>query len=169
MNPEELYIEAKPILYSMLHKFIRRYGGDFEELLSLCHLHFMEIVRKTRSPYQKEKGSQFTTWLRLVLWYKLQNDREKEILTSCKNLPPEEIGQKGKQEYLTDLKDSLSQEAKSVLSLILNTPEELVEMIQQKGGYNKRVKKCLEDFLCLHYHWSRRKVQRVFREIQENL
>lgn len=55
--------QVEKLLYHTIHKFRRRYGGEFDDYLGLAHLCFMRAFRK-----HDHRQAKFGTWAAYLLW-----------------------------------------------------------------------------------------------------
>jgi len=87
---------------------------------------------------------------------------EVEIMLEDDSLNPEQILLK------KDAADSLSEEARYLLNMILDTPKEFAGMLYTKT-YMKTSSSKVKNFLRTQLHWSNLQVNRVFKEIKTYL
>ncbi len=164
---QETYKEMELLVYDTVHKFRRRYGGDFEELNSEANLIFM----KACSTYNPEKG-QFSTWLVFLLRNGLIDNLKKRIKDSQHVTygDIDEHRQDGSHQnhFLINLKDQLKEESKDVLSLILDMPKDLEAMTLLRGGHPSNLRSSLRDYL-LEYGWTVNQIKNSFLDIKKAL
>jgi len=89
-------------------------------------------------------------------------EHETEIMIADDTYNPEKILLK------KDAFDSLSDEAKYLLRIILDAPQELIEVLYTQK-YKKTSKARIKKFLLKCLHWNRLKVNKAFREIKKYL
>ncbi len=89
-------------------------------------------------------------------------EHETEIMIADDTYNPEKILLK------KDAFDSLSDEAKYLLRIILDAPQELIEVLYTQK-YKKTSKARIKKFLLKRLHWNRLKVNKAFREIKKYL
>lgn len=114
---------------------------DKEELRSISYLAFVKANKK----YNKDK-SKFSTWLtmwirsEIIRWIK-QNDKYNKN-SSLSGLMREDCYQDKRNDLLRSIEfksliSSLSEEAKTVINVIFNTPMEFVEMFGKDNIMNR--------------------------------
>src|SRR5476651_2599406 len=64
----ETYDDVAELVYDTCWKFKRRYGGDFDDLLSQANLAFMESYGSYQTKYR------FSTWVRTIVWNRLLDE-----------------------------------------------------------------------------------------------
>lgn len=65
------YQEVELLIFDTVHSFRRRYGGDFQELLSEARVAFCESYITYDDDYP------FSTWVRFKCWTRLLEDRRR--------------------------------------------------------------------------------------------
>lgn len=174
----ETYQDVQRLIWKTVYEFQRRYGGEFDELMSTANLAFAISYNK----HDPAKSS-FVTWVRNYVWYTLMNDRRPDIIhpvallgendVDVKQTPveidPFEISLIDPSEAaISDLFDMVGEDAAEVLGLVLNTPDDLHFRIMQKGGTPGNWRSTVREHL-LKLGWGAERVRESFREIQEAL
>ena len=114
----------------------------------------------------------FSEWTYIAAWNAMQENipicstdldefemNQVEILIADDSMNPETTLLK------KDAQESLSEEAKYLLDLILNTPKEFAGMLYT-SKYMRTSASKVKTFLRNQLHWSNLKINRVFREIK---
>jgi len=159
---KETYEDLKNLLYQTAHKFQKMHGGDFEELVSIANLSFVEAYKS----YSPEAGA-ITTWVRFCVWHNMLDHLDKEI--KSKRTRAEDKEQKiTHHRPLIDFLDDLSNESEQIINLVLSTPPELQTLIDDTGGEIKLMKKTISKYL-QSIGWGRKKIKRAFVEIRDAL
>lgn len=153
----QTYYDVQNMLYDIAHKFLRKYGGDFEELVSQANLYFMTAYNSFSS-----KKSNFTTWCYFIVWKGLLNERQKEIKT---NYIPCDTNGYDEDGCFIDFIDELSEDSKIIVGLILDTPNDLKILIERKGGTLPKVKTVIREHLN-ELGWSMKRITESFSEIR---
>lgn len=156
------YTDVEKLIYKLIHKFIRRYGGDFEELKSVANYAFVQAYDEWDS-----KKSSFST---TVSWYvnmHLLNELRDRIKRSSrvqyKNITGRDANYR--QRHFANLLDTLSDDAKEVAKLVIKAPAELIDAMD----YGELTpKKALRNYL-LGLQWSKSRIVQSFNEIREAL
>ena len=171
MDAEKLFYEVENLLKYLSHRFIKRFGGDFDEVLSEANLGFVQAFQT----FNPDKGAKFSTWVHLKVWRKLQ-----EIYRSQKRLQnlefttnTEELWQGANLKRL-DTQNwricwdkiperikplDLSEDANTIIRLVLQSPKEFF-------GSGKKPKKLLRRTLTTKFGWSPARIFQSFLEIQ---
>lgn len=164
---QETYEEMELLIYDIVHKFQRRYGGDFEELKSEGHVIFM----KACNTYDPAKG-QFSTWLVFLLKNGMIDNLKKRIKNSQHviygNTDEHKQGGTGQDHFLVNLKDRLQEESKDILKLILDMPKDLEAMVLERGGKPRNLRSSLRDYL-VSCGWTIKQVNASFLDIKQAL
>ena len=85
----QAYQSTEKLIYKTIWDFVRKYGGDSEDLLSICHEAF--ITAYNTHDITKTK---FTTWIRNCLWWAMYRFQfqEKKRTNRQHNTPIEDLG-----------------------------------------------------------------------------
>lgn len=116
----ETYRDVDKLIYRIIHNFIKRYGGEFDDLLSMCNEAFVEAYIT-----HNHTLASFTTWLVPKLWHKMLREKHKEIVR-CRRIPAVEhideitIPQRSHQEsQMPGFIERLSKDGKVLVSCAL--------------------------------------------------
>src|ERR1700733_13680315 len=85
MTKDEQYESVRPLILHTIKAFKRRYGGEFNELLSEANEAYMDAVQD----YNQEL-SKFSTWVRTKVWLFLKTNHIKKYRPKFKQ--PETLG-----------------------------------------------------------------------------
>lgn len=133
VDPEEVFPQVEKMIYSCAWKFSKQYPITFEEAKSEAYFAFV----KSCYDYKPESGSKFSTWCYYWVWCKLKDlitARSKDPLV-CVEIDDDlcgeavDLSEEFKQE-LAEIKLDLSDTANDILSLLLETPAELLEGVR---------------------------------------
>jgi hypothetical protein len=123
--------DVKLLVYKTVHLFIKRYGGDFDELVGESHMMYM------RACEGYDGRSSFPTYVRWVVWHDLQELLRKAMRRNGKvvfgDIDPNQHGYHSTFDY-AEFFDELSEDAKVVVGLVMDTPQELVNTMIARGG-----------------------------------
>lgn len=192
-NASETYEECKTLIHSVVWKVIRRYGGDFEELMSEANSAFMDA-------YQTFDGSSaFTSWLHTRVWFscvsfvrdrlgeqsrykplsmresvggipcEVNIDRPDRVGTSagfadpCDGIPDRRSAWKA-----DDLLEELGEGARLVVSLTLETPADLERVSQAKGAQPRNLRSSIRQYLA-EMGWTAVRIAESFNEVRRAL
>lgn len=174
----ETYRDVERLIWKTVYEFQRRYGGEFDELLSTANLAFA-ISYNTHDPGK----SSFVTWVRNYIWYTLMNDRRPALQHPVAFLGDHDVDVKStspepdpfetalidpSETAIADLFDLVSEDAAEVLGLVLNAPASLQARVMQKGGTPMNWRSTVREHL-LALGWGAKRVNESFREIKEAL
>jgi len=156
----ETYQDLQNLIYYTIHKFIKTYGGEFDELLSISNYYFVKYG------YGKHNGkSNIASWTTFCIWRGMLEHQRKQAIAHRRRPEDFKIAQYPPSNRI-DIIDELSEDAKHILSLVFKTPEELLTTIQNKGGSTKQVKPVLRRHL-LKIGWSAKQIRESFNQITE--
>lgn len=141
VDPETQFPQVEKMLYKLAWKFANQYPVTFEEAKSEAYFAFMLACQN----YNPKKGK-FSTWCYFSVWCKLKDmvmkgasdpltfvEIKEELLGEA---PPE------KAESL-DMVEDLSEDAREIISLIVETPQEILNEVSSPKTLLKRVKSFL--------------------------
>jgi DNA-directed RNA polymerase specialized sigma subunit len=125
INPEAELPKVQKLIYAMAHKFSSTYPISYEECLSEGYWAFMRACEK----FQPDRGMKFSSWVYSRVWYGLKDlvtKRSKDPITFIE-IDEDLFGEAPavKSESLEMIED-LSQDAREIISLLMETPEEIM-------------------------------------------
>ncbi len=73
----QTYNEVRKLVFHTCHKFAAQYGrgDDWDEMVGEANLAFCLAVQR----YKRNRGSKFSSWVRLHVWYRLLDLRKSQI------------------------------------------------------------------------------------------
>ena len=149
VDPEEVFPQVEKMIYSQAWKFAKQYPIPFEEARSNAYASFMEACAR----YNPHRKAKFSTWCNFLIWCNLMTEvtrRAKEPIVFVEIVDEEVAGaapllSESFAELMEDVKASLSEDAKTILSLLLETPADLLGGIRPTPKQlMTRVKKALK-------------------------
>lgn len=162
----ETYEDVKLLVWHSVHAFHRKYGdlyGTREELFSEGCLGF-SIAYKLYNP---AKGS-FPTYVRTVVGHTLlelvRSETKRRVRFNTTS--DVEIADHPRSFSLTDFLDEISEDARAIVSLVLDTPRDLQRVVHKEG--RKDVKYTLRQYLD-GMGWEEERVENAFSEISTAL
>ena len=178
---DETYEDVEKLIYWHAHRFIQGHGGEFEELVSIANQVFMDSYEQ----FDISKGVDFSTYLGINIvrrfqdnyWYEKkrempsldwQNEFESEGGTFKKFASDVEDYRCTTKFSFEDFTEEMSEDAKTVIRLAIDTPAELAEVAFGKGGDPRNWRSTIRDFLC-SMGWSYERVSRTFEEVRGSL
>ena len=172
MNPDTIAVDIdqtyqtyKNLIYKSIHTFLKTHGGDFDELLSICHEAFMEAVRT-----HQESQSSLGTWLwNMTQWKMLSLLNQKQPPTipidHCAHKIP---CRKDTAAEWADFLEGLSDDAKYITAAALDTPFEVLEAARAKGRRPISVRLTIRA-ACKAAGWQHKRIRNAFAEIRKAL
>lgn len=170
----DTYKEVERLIWNEIHSFRRTYGYHFDEddLLSEAN----EAFLKAYNTFDEDKGK-FSTYLTIciyrrfldVMYNKQQQNRLRTVsldTTSTDGSLHETISAKQElgfnfEEYV----EGWTEDSKTILRLILQTPTELSELVSGKGGEPRNWRSSIREYL-LACGWDWYRVSDTYKEIR---
>ena len=149
------YEDVLPMLRSQVHKQRSKFGGEMDELLSDCGLHFVET-------YNKWQGRRGNCSYKTYLWHTINNrfiDAGRKKNRQPTTVEIQEGDKVTERSWLTDL----SEDARTIVQLICDTDG----LNEEKG--KARDKKNLLRSMLRGIGWSAERIGDSFLEIVEAL
>lgn len=162
---EETYLEVKPVILAAVRDIYKRFGGNFDDILSDANTAFLEAYES----WEPEKSS-FTSWLRLRIFSTTVNN----LRHSCRD--------HARYEHVDDsqltrptgsfdpksLLEELTEDARIVVQLTLETPAELEAVVRAKGGQPRNLRSSLRSYLA-EMGWTACRIAESFNEVRRVL
>lgn len=149
------YPEVEGLAKWLVGKFRRRYGGDYDELISACHLAYCRAVHR----FDPGKGVKFATYFSRAAVLNMKNVIRTELRKRRCRLSPTKflcgIPDYRSQFDLNGLLENLSEDAATVLRLTLD--------LEGRGG-RKGLRKALQGM-----GWAAARCREAIREVWEVL
>jgi len=160
----QTYYDVENLIYDIVWRFQKRYGGEFEELFGEANLIFIKVYET-----YKEAKAAFSTWLCFCIWKglldKLKIDRRYEGVSICYDEYYEEPITFSSFS-ITDLLDSVSEDSKTIIKLICNPPKILQEQTLKKGTLPRNFRSTLRQYLQEEMEWTKETIRDSFIEIR---
>ena len=163
---------------------IRQYGGDFDEAMSDANIAFLDAFDSYNG------SSAFTTWVRTRVWYALITSARKkaeERGRRTRNLADEKVrgipcssgvGEDGASMFdvpdrsrcsrLREVIEELGEDARIVVQLVVETPAELEQVWEAKGGQPRNLRTSIRQYLA-DAGWTAARIAESFFEIRRVL
>jgi RNA polymerase sigma factor (sigma-70 family) len=163
----ETYQDVERLIWDVVHKFYAKHGpqyGDRQELFSEACIGFMIAYRV----YNPAKGS-FPTYVRMVanhtLLEHMRNETKRRVrLDTTSELEPVDTHPTFS---VAEFLDEVSEDAKTIVMLILDTPNDLLHAMQhEQEEYG--VKYLLRQYLS-GMGWAAERITQCFAEIAHAL
>lgn len=168
---EETYADYEKLVYHTVHRFVGKFGGDFDEYISEANLTFMNAFEK----FDRGRGYKFSTYLVTAINNKLRSLRRADSnhagrYNSLDVADDNGVSRAANVVYSGDSGygfDDLAKDARTVLDLVLRAPAEL-RAATAFDGSAKEWKKALRGFLKFR-GWDGERMDAAFEEIGEAL
>jgi sigma-70-like protein len=184
----ETYEEVKNLIYSIVRKFSHSHGGNFEELLSEAHEHFMTAYAK----YDRDRAA-FTTYLHFLTTNlmkttatRIANGKDRLVTESDIDLSavlgqndPDSLGNpldllpdhRTSTFNLNDFLKGLSRDAKAMVKAAIEGPREIILAAWQGAGKQgpenmKNMRRALVEYF-EDEGWDEERIEVAFGEVQK--
>lgn len=165
---DHLYEQHRGYVEALSWKFARQYNLDQEEVLSEANFQFVraiQIYQPDRCPPRR--------FLWRKIWRGLQNWRDKYVKHPLHRMkhptgPFPESWDWDEAQSLTELQDELSNEARTVIQLVLNAPEEILEHAIYHGSRPRNLARGIKQHL-REQRWTWKQIRNVWKEIRKAL
>ena len=162
---DETYEDVRKMIYKMANDAVHKHGGDFDEYVSAGHEAFMDAYVS----YKPEHETAFSTWL----WWKIRGAITGTIKKQYKwrerldaQQAVEDVTHVDRftlQAFTTDLSD----DARTVVELLMQTPEEAIGLLHAKHTGRRTRTELFRKLRGLR--WTVLQIADSFREIREAL
>lgn len=159
------YRELEATIHEAIRSFQRKHGGNWEDLLDQALLIFVNASQKYDRQCDAHAFVRNHTYYTLLDQYRNEKGRhgnhpKAEPLLDIYALP--------ETFSLDALLEDLSDDAKLAIQLAINTPPELTEMVERRGGQLRNFRSCIKMYLD-GMGWSRARIKRTFEEVRTAL
>ena len=161
---EETYGEVEDYIRWQVWDLVRRYGGDFEDMMAEAASVFVAAYQT----YQPGGGHPpFTIWLRNFVRWTLIDELRIRLKHQARHDPvdpaavPRTYGTFSPAGFAEELGD----DARLVVKLVVDTPAELLDIVQGKGNQPRNFRSSIRQYLA-EAGWTAIRVAAAFREIQ---
>jgi len=161
----ECYADVRLLLYKIAHSFARRYNYPADELISEAHHSFVKCVDRYE-PERFSRKSRFSSYVCFAVSNDLKTFLQKQRRHMGHLEVNEEVcGTEDPNQFLLRFLPHLEDDAKLVVSLVLEAPAELSAILGEKDVRTKcAAQRTLKHHL-LNLGWTRDRVAIAFEEI----
>ena len=157
MTTTQAYLSVQDLIYSLCWRFLKQYGGEWEEVLSIAHESFMDAYNSFDA-----SRSRLTTWTQIKVWGGLM-DAHRQEQSSRRWIPRQQDAdldslQSRSHFDLPKLLNEISEDANTMIRLALNSPH------PRAGGIRTWLIRSLLDA-----GWAAERITESFQEIREIL
>jgi len=164
----ETFNDVRSLIRNVVWNFIRSHGGDFNEYEAEAN----HIFIKAYDNYDPKKAK-FTTYLvnrirgGLLDYIKRTNKYAKHGHGIISIEQTEFDCSDGKKQfYILDLLDEVTDDAKTILNLILDIPIEIEEDCLNRGTNGRAMKESIRRYM-QKLGWTKNRIKETFKEITE--
>ena len=161
---EETYLEVENLLRSIVWKLVRKYGGDFEEMMQEAACIYI-------AAYENFDGRiPFSSWLYNWVRWTLMDQLRLRLSRGQRYEPTNEQDIPGTYRDWTATKfmEEMGEDAAMVAKLVLETPAELAKIVSGKGSEPRNYRSSIRTYLS-DLGWTARRVAASFSEIRHAL
>ena len=175
-DPAEAYELVRGLIYDQVHKFRRRYGGEFDELLGQANLafclgHNQYITGQTATglPYT----APFATDVRRCVWYQLfdimRARLSRKAIAEETHIGDRDFAAPTREFNAKEWQEELSADARVAAALVLHPPEAVTAEAEAKGGTPRNYRSTVRTHLATVHGWRNNRINKAFDEIREAL
>jgi len=164
IDPNEVFPQVENMLYSLAWSTAKKYPVTFEEARSEAYFAFMKAC--TEYSRAKSKGGKFSSWCYFKTWTHLKTwitKRTNDRLVFMENNDREDtmaIAAPATVSSHIELVEDLSEDAREMVNMLVETPAELLGLSMSPKRFMKRVKECL-----VKKGKTKQQVERAHREL----
>lgn len=177
LSPTRLAIRTYPLvddlLWKLVFKFVRKHGGDRDEVRQNAEYQFVQAIHK----YEPRRGP-IENWIKFFVYRELQSDdrterRRAHLLPRSKDVVLEDLpGDELSLSPLEDLLCRLGEDAATIVRLVFETPKQVEEDIKRrdetKGVSPTNIRTALRSYL-RGVGWAASRISESFGEIRAAL
>lgn len=165
---EETYASVQKLIYKVAGDFHRRFGGDFDDLVGEANVAFMKVYEA----FDPSRGA-FTTLLQHSIVNRLYDvaamKRRRpavrlEAVAAESGIPVADWVAAPAETWDELAYQELSEDARTVLKIVVGAPAELRALAKAKGGHAKNWRHALKGYLA-DMGWTANQVAKSFEEI----
>jgi len=157
----ETYLDMDNLICDIVWKFIKRYGGEFDELKAEANFLFISAVES----YQKTKGK-LTTWLHHRIWRGLQDSAKTERAQTHFELYEELVSDKHHSNLFLILNE-LGDDGRTIIKIIFEPPEGITDKDLETGFKSYKTRMYLKNYLSSKLGWTGKRIKESFTEIRQ--
>lgn len=139
IDPEVALPQVEKIIFQLAHKFSNMYPIPYDECLSEGYMAFMRACED----YNPKRKMKFSSWVYYWVWCKLKDlvmKRSKEPVCFVEINDDLTVAAPAVKSECLDLVAEMSSDAKEIISLLIETPRELIGVAMTPRQYMSRVK-----------------------------
>lgn len=168
----DTYNEVENLIFWTAHEFRKEYGGDIDELIGEARVIYWELYSELGRPYIRQKEKRFAQAVRYYIRVNLLSERRKQLYRQARGkvsiIDPEVMDaspQRQSNHWLVDFLDELSEDAATIVAIVLETPGFVWRI---ESGREDDPKKFLWSYL-RELGWTFARIDTGFEELEEAL
>jgi hypothetical protein len=176
-DPNDAYELVRNLVFHQVHKFRRRYGGEFDELVCEANLAFVKghaqfTTGKTATG--KTITDPYATEIRRWVWYEMFDAmrtrlRRKAIAPMVAIKEGQEFPDRLPEWDVSSWAAELGPDARLAVELVLNPPAPIENTAEAKGGEPRNYRSTVRAHLAADLGWSTKRINAAFEEIRRAL
>ena len=167
---EKVWGEVEHLVTHICNLFRTKHGGDPEDLQDTAVQVFVDVYRSWR-----EGEAPFTSFLSTCIYRRLLDEKRKNLRINPIRIDRGSV-KYGELEQSLQIEDTsrtfnysefleeMTEDARIVVKLVLETPPEISKIIEGKGGHPKNVRSTIRQYL-LQLNWTYSRINESFSEI----
>jgi hypothetical protein len=166
----ETYHDVEGLLDQIAWRFIRRYGGEYNEIRSEANIHFLAAY----SRFDSSEG-EFKSWVNRRVFLCLLETLRKKIMRNNRlprtDADPDSLVVNTSSFIALDFLDELSEDARTIVSLVLEGSMDVNLATYERGGDNPKphhIRWAIWE-VCKDFGWTFNRMKESFQEIREAL
>lgn len=165
----DVYEDQSACVERVARRFARKYHRDPEETIAEANYHFVEAVRTFDGSTGTTVGQRIGFLIERRLLDTLRMELDDQALLKRVDMPLELATSGTTAEFDADeFKSDLSDDARAVVELILETPQELFDQLRSdKKPSPASVRRCLGRYLKNSLGWAASQVREAFNELRD--
>lgn len=177
-DANQAYELVSNLIFDQVHKFFRRFGGDFDELVGEANLAFVTGHRQYIDgvrPNGEQITHPFAVEIRRWVWFELfdamRSRLRRENNAKMLSMESMELDVPAKNSTKFKVKEwvaGLGEDAQYAVELVLYPPEEVETTAEARGGTPRNYRSTVRAYLTAE-GWKPARINKAFDEIKEAL
>lgn len=162
----KLMVANRKVIHNAAKRFAQNYHYDAEEAVAEAYLIFLKVHDK----YDKTKGMSFSTWVYFKVYKSLISHlrkllRQRRWLGERVAMEMRELVSKDVPVSIDDIRGCASKDAKTLIDIALDWPNEFLLMIKPKDT-DTAIRLRLKQYVHKHLNWDTDRINRGFAEVR---
>jgi len=158
---ESLYRDHLGIARCLARRFARAYGRSYSDLLEVAEHSLVVTLCENRYDPGRCRLSTY-------LWGRIQSALWSEIKRTKREIPDSDLDRlESRDSWLDSLWSEISEEARALVGILLETPEEIAEEFSPRAPV--RVRRMAKQYAINHWGWSAGDANQIWEEVRSNV